>query len=69
MAQPNLLSFEPAYSDELATIMQWPLEHMRAPDGSSIYLRLSTRAIDQPSRELTPQLNSNIIKGAYSRHK
>lgn len=69
MAQPNLLSFEPAYSDELATIMQWSLEHMQAPEGSSIYLRLSTRAIDQPSRELTPQLNGDIIKGAYWRHK
>ena len=65
MAQPNLLSFEPAYSDELACIMHWSLEHMQKSEGCSSYLRLSTRAIEQPKRELTTELKSNIIKGAY----
>jgi len=65
MAQPNLLSFEPAYSDELACIMQWSLEHMQKPEGCSTYLRLSTRPIEQPKRELTESLRSDIIQGAY----
>jgi pyruvate dehydrogenase E1 component len=69
MAQPNLLSFEPAYSDELAAIMQWSLNYMQQPDGSSVYLRLSTRSIIQPKRTLTPKLTQEIIQGAYWRHK
>jgi len=65
MAQPNLLSFEPAYSDELACIMKWSLEHMQKPEGSSIYLRLSTRPIEQNKRTITDSLQENILKGAY----
>lgn len=69
MAQPNLLSFEPAYSDEVACIMHWSLDHMQKPEGCSTYLRLSTRSIEQPKRELTPQLKDEIIKGAYWHQK
>lgn len=69
MAQPNLLSFEPAYSDELAAIMQWSLGHMQAPDGSSVYLRLSTKTIDQPKRSFDDALKQDVIKGAYWYHK
>lgn len=65
MAQPNLLSFEPAYSDEVAAIMQWSLDHMQKPDGCSTYLRLSTRSIEQPKREFTAQLKKEIIQGGY----
>lgn len=65
MAQPNLLSFEPAYSDEVACVMQWSLEHMQKPEGCSTYLRLSTRSIEQPKRELTPVLKDEILQGAY----
>ncbi len=65
MAQPNLLSFEPAYADELAVMMQWGLEHMQKPDGSSIYLRLSTRTIEQPTREISQQWADDVCKGAY----
>jgi pyruvate dehydrogenase E1 component len=69
MAQPNLLSFEPAYSDEVACIMQWSLDHMQKPEGCSTYLRLSTRSIEQPKRELTPFLTDEIIQGAYWHQK
>lgn len=68
MAQPNLLSFEPAYSDELACIMQWSLQHMQQPDGCSTYLRLSTRSIEQPEREINDSLKQQIIDGAYWQH-
>ena len=65
MGQPGLLSYEPAYVDELATIMRFGLEHMQKPDGCSIYLRLSTRHLAQPVRELDDALEHDIIHGAY----
>jgi pyruvate dehydrogenase E1 component len=67
IGQPGLTSFEPAYVDELAAIMRWGFEHMQADDGGSVYLRLSTRTIDQPVRDMTPELESDILKGAYWR--
>ena len=45
--------------------MQWSFNHMQAPKGSSVYLRLSTRALAQPERTMTPELKENILKGAY----
>ncbi|MBB44633.1 MAG: transketolase [Rhodospirillaceae bacterium] len=65
MGQPGLTSFEPAYADELATIMKWGFEHMQADDGGSVYLRLSTRMINQPERVMTKDLEKDILKGAY----
>jgi len=65
MAQPGLLSYEPAYVDELAIIMRFGFEHMQQPDGSSIYLRLSTCHLPQPDRELGEALQHDIIRGAY----
>ncbi|MBL27363.1 MAG: transketolase [Rhodospirillaceae bacterium] len=66
MGQPGLTSFEPAYVDELAAIMRWSFEHMQDDaHGGSVYLRLSTRTLDQPSRELTPALETAIIDGGY----
>lgn len=62
MGQPGLTSFEPAYADELAAIMAWSFEHMQADDGGSVYLRLSTRQLEQPSRPLD---KNAIIRGAY----
>ena len=61
----NLASFEPAYADELTEIMTWGFDHMRKPDGSSVYLRLSTRPLEQPQREMTQDLKSGILTGAY----
>ena len=65
IGQPGLYSYEPAYADELAVIMRWGFDYMQAKNGGSIYLRLSTRAIEQPSREMSSDLESQIIKGAY----
>src|SRR5499427_4204848 len=52
IAQDGLASFEPAFVDELAVIMRWGFEHMQreAGEGGSVYLRLSTRTIEQPKR-------------------
>ncbi len=69
MGQPGLTSFEPAYADELAEIMAWSFEHMQADDGGSVYLRLSTRSLNQPQRDMTPGLSEGIRNGAYWRQK
>ncbi|MBR0844664.1 transketolase [Bradyrhizobium liaoningense] len=67
MAQDGLASFEPAFVDELAAIMGWGFQHMqRDPgEGGSVYLRLSTRSIEQAQRIMTPELERGITDGAY----
>ena len=52
IAQPGLAAFEPAYADELAAIMHWGFGYMQAEDGGAVYLRLSTRTLEQPERDL-----------------
>src|ERR1700761_5200619 len=67
MAQDGLASFEPAFVDELAVIMTHGFEHMQAAagEGGSVYLRLSTRSIDQVQRIVPPDLQADITQGAY----
>ncbi len=80
MAQDGLASFEPAFVDELAEIMRWSFDYMqkdgkdaeaseknwlRDETGGSVYLRLSTRPIEQIQRNMTPELRQHIIDGAY----
>jgi len=79
MAQDGLASFEPGFADELSVIIDWAFDYMqrdgsdradladwpRDVSGGSVYLRLSTRAIEQPPREMTPKLANDIIRGAY----
>ncbi len=64
MGQPNLAYFEPAYADEVALTMRWAFEHLQQPDGSSVYLRLSTRVIPQVVRE-NDDWQADALKGAY----
>ncbi len=79
MAQDGLAAFEPAFVDELAVIMRWAFDYMqrsgegqpsernwlRDETGGSVYLRLSTRPTEQISREITDDLASDIVDGAY----
>jgi pyruvate dehydrogenase E1 component len=62
LSQPGLVAFEPAFADELAIIMRWAFEHLQASDGGSVYLRLTTRQIDQPQRGKPPD---DTIAGGY----
>ena len=62
LAQPGITAFEPAYADELAAIMRWGFAHMQADDGGSLYLRLSTRPLDQPERTLDREA---VLAGGY----
>ncbi|MHB1101609.1 MAG: transketolase-like TK C-terminal-containing protein [Devosia sp.] len=79
LSQDGLAAFEPAFADELSVIMDWAFDYMqrdggrradlaiwpRDASGGSVYLRLSTRGIEQPPREMTSALVSDIIHGAY----
>lgn len=79
MAQDGLCAFEPAFADELAVMMEFAFDYMQrdgdnVPDnitwlrdaaGGAVYLRLSTRQLDQPKREMTAQLKRSIVDGAY----
>jgi pyruvate dehydrogenase E1 component len=65
LSQPGLTSAEPSYADELAVLMKWAFETMQDDDGSSVYLRLSTRKIEQLPRVLSEEDKDNIVKGAY----
>lgn len=78
MSQDGLASFEPAFADELAIIMNWAFDYMQRdgegdPDertwlrdetGGSVYLRLSTRQIEQPGRKSNPHFAQEVIDGA-----
>ena len=79
MAQDGLAAFEPAFVDELAVILAFAFDYiqresddeisernwLRDENGGSIYLRLSTRAIEQNARPMTAPLRQSIIDGAY----
>src|SRR3979490_1617856 len=67
MAQDGLASFEPAFVDELAVIMAFGFRHMQREggEGGSVYLRLSTRTIEQPQRMMTTDRAKGITDGAY----
>ena len=79
MAQDGLCAFEPAFLDELAVIMRFAFDYMQRngegdPDertwlrdqtGGSVYLRLSTRPLEQQSRAMTPELARDIVDGGY----
>ena len=65
LAQPGLVSFEPAYADELAVLLRWAFEEIQREDGESVYFRLSTRPIDQPGRSISDELEEAIVAGAY----
>ena len=79
MAQDGLASFDPAFVDELAVILAFSLSYiqrdgeaepgernwLRDETGGSVYLRLSTRPIEQMRRTMTAGLRQAIVDGAY----
>ncbi|EOD25688.1 putative transketolase [Emiliania huxleyi CCMP1516] len=64
---PNLLTYEPAFADEVKAVMRAGFEHMQAEDGGAVYLRLSTRAVEQMPRDLAADsaLDDAIVRGGY----
>ena len=65
LMQPSMAAFEPAYVDELAVMMRWGFDHMQADDGGSVSLRLSTRVIAQPERDMDDGLARDVVAGGY----
>jgi len=79
MAQDGLASFEPAFADELSLILDWAWDYLQRdgdgdPDertwlrdetGGSVYLRLTTRPIEQILRRPDPGFARGVIDGAY----
>lgn len=79
MSQDGLAAFEPAFLDELSTIMDWSFDYLQRdgegdPDertwlrdetGGSVYLRLSTRPLEQPARRINDDFRRGVIDGAY----
>jgi pyruvate dehydrogenase E1 component len=65
LGQPGLVSYEPAFADELTVLMRHGFDWMQRPDGGSLYFRLSTRPVEQPSRAFTAQMARDAIAGAY----
>ena len=65
IGQPNLLMFEPTYADELEVILRYTFSHMQRPEGSSVYIRLSTRNIPQITRDINKSLEGEILSGGY----
>ncbi len=62
MAADRLASFEPAHVDELAILLRHAFSHIQRPDGSAVWLRLSTRQLEQPARKLDEHA---VIEGAH----
>ena len=78
LAQDGLAAFEPAFADELATILGWAFDYLqrdgsgpaakdwlRDRNGGSVYLRLSTRPLEQPERRIDARLRADMILGGY----
>jgi pyruvate dehydrogenase E1 component len=79
LAQDGLAAFEPAFVDELAVILDWAFAYvqrdgeshpsertwLRDETGGSVYLRLSTRPVEQPKRVIEAALARDIVDGAY----
>mgnify|MGYP005984259145 FL=1 len=64
MGQPGLRHYEPAFVDELALLMEEAFALLQAPDGESVYFRLTTRAIPQIERT-DDAWREGAKKGAY----
>ena len=58
ISHPNLTYYEPCYADELKYLLFWAFNYIQEQDGSSVYLRLSTKKLIQPIRKLSTGLRS-----------
>jgi pyruvate dehydrogenase E1 component len=79
MSQDGLAAFEPAFADELAVIMEWAFDYIQRdgegdPDertwlrdetGGSVYLRLTTKPLEQPGKRVDDAFRQGAIDGAY----
>jgi pyruvate dehydrogenase E1 component len=63
---PNLIYFEPAYGWELECILCWGFRQLLdRQHGKSLYVRLSTRRIEQVPLASTPARRRQVLAGGY----
>jgi pyruvate dehydrogenase E1 component len=65
MGQPGLTYWEPAFADEVRVVLREAFDAVERVEGGSSYLRLSTRQLDQIERNMTDEMASDILNGAY----
>lgn len=79
ITQDGLTSFAPAFADELAVIIEWAFDYIQRDGsdrldpstalteekGGSVYLRLSTNPVEQPTRHRDSDWRRGAIDGAY----
>jgi pyruvate dehydrogenase E1 component len=66
MGLPNLIYFEPAYGWELECILCWGFQQLLdRQQGKSLYVRLSTRRIEQVYAESTLDRRRQVLAGGY----
>ncbi|MGR9249556.1 transketolase [Rhizobium leguminosarum] len=79
MSQDGLAAFEPGFADELAVIMEWAFDYLqrdgeghsdertwlRDETGGSVYLRLTTKPLEQPLTRVDDDFRQGAIDGAY----
>ncbi len=79
ISQDGLAAFEPAFADELAVIIEWAFDYLQRdgdndPDertwlrdetGGSVYLRLTTKPLEQPLKRVDDDFGQGAIDGAY----
>jgi pyruvate dehydrogenase E1 component len=79
MSQDGLAAFEPAWCDELSVVLDWAFDYLqrdgegdpnertwlRDETGGSVYLRLSTRPLEQQRSTRDAAFAQGVIDGAY----
>jgi pyruvate dehydrogenase E1 component len=66
MGLPNLIYFEPAYGWELESILCWGFQQLLdRQHGKSLYVRLSTRRIEQVQLDPTLDRRRQVLAGGY----
>jgi pyruvate dehydrogenase E1 component len=79
IAQDGLASFEPCWADELTAILFWAFDYvqrggtgpeqerswLREETGGSVYLRLSTRPLEQLVQRDDEEFRNGVIDGGY----
>src|SRR5699024_1716172 len=68
---PDLVSYEPAFAQEVEWVLLDSISRLGRPDGTSSYLRLSTRPVDQGLAEIPDdpvgrrRRRQQVVAGGY----
>jgi pyruvate dehydrogenase E1 component len=75
LEQPGCIAYEPAFAIETEWTLLAAMAQLGSPSGRSVYLRLSTRPVDQALAAVPPDPVSrerrrrNVVAGAYRLHQ